>query len=197
MLLWKIDAEPVEDSLGVTSDNTIKATLTVHDDEAELFVGLQKVIKWVYVELPVADVEGLVEWPWWLEVHHELLFFAFVIEDGTAEDAKTIWWGNVELTELLDGRGDGSFDRLTVHSVLNVGSSTKFIGKFLTHSVDGIVWWDKNGNHGSAITTSVSQEVDLALDAIKFDWINCLLSTCLWWHVERWPDPIGVGRQNL
>ena len=184
MLLWKIDAEPVQNSLGITSNLAVKAALTVHDDETELFVGLKEIIKWIDMELPVADVEGLVEWPWWFEVHHELLFLAFVIEDSTAKDAETIWWGNVELAEFLDGRCDGSFDRLAVDSVLDVGSCTKFIGKLLTHSVDGIVWWDKNSNHRSTITTSVSQEVDLALDAVKFDWINGLLSTCFWRHAE-------------
>lgn len=59
VLLGEVDGELVEDLAGVSGERTEEGAVSIHDDEAELGVGLEELGKDVRVELVVAEVEGL------------------------------------------------------------------------------------------------------------------------------------------
>ena len=56
VLLGEIDGEFVDDFAGVTSNRAEQSAVTVHNDEAELRVRLEKFLKRLSVELVVAEV---------------------------------------------------------------------------------------------------------------------------------------------
>jgi hypothetical protein len=61
------------------------------------------------------------------EIEGDLLFFAFIGQDGTDEQHKTVGWNSIVQLQTLLGRGDGSQYGETIHSRLDVGSGTVFL----------------------------------------------------------------------
>lgn len=59
VLLGKINAELVDHLARVTGESTVENTVSVHDDEAKLGVGLEELRESVSVELVIAEVKGL------------------------------------------------------------------------------------------------------------------------------------------
>lgn len=57
VLLGQIDGELVDDLASVTGNGTEERAVTVHDDEAELGVGLEQLLQRLSVEFVIAEVE--------------------------------------------------------------------------------------------------------------------------------------------
>ena len=123
VLLGKIDGELVDDVAGVSTKRTEQGTVTIHNDETELLVGVEKLGESFGVELVVAKVEGGVDGLERLEIDVDLSLLAFGGQDFTAVHDKTIGRHLVVQLEPLLGRGNGRKDGLTVDTRLNVRGS--------------------------------------------------------------------------
>jgi hypothetical protein len=94
----------VNDLAGVARNGAEEGPVAVHDDEAELLVALEQVGQGLGVELVVAEVERGVDGPPGLDVDVDLLFLAFVGEDGAAVDEQAVLWhAGVELQPFWSG----------------------------------------------------------------------------------------------
>jgi hypothetical protein len=89
VLLGQIDSELVDDITGVSRDGTEQGTVTIHDDETELGVGLEQLGKGLGVELVVTHVQGGVDGLVGREIDVDLLFLALVGNDSTAVNDKS------------------------------------------------------------------------------------------------------------
>jgi hypothetical protein len=124
VLLGKIDRELVDDLTGVAAKSSKQGTVTFHDDEAKLLVGLEQLGQSLGVELVVAQVEGGVDGLEGLEIDVDLSLLAFLGQDFTTIDDQTVRGHLVVQLEALLGRGNGGQDRLSVDSRFNVGGGT-------------------------------------------------------------------------
>ena len=124
VLLGKIDGELVDDVSRVAAEGAEEGAVTVHDDEAELLVGLEQLGEGLGVELVVTEVQRRVDGLERLEVDVDLALLALGRQDFTAVNHQAVGGDLVVELETLLGRRDGGQDRLSVDSRLDVGCGT-------------------------------------------------------------------------
>jgi hypothetical protein len=124
VLLGKIDGELVDDLTGISAQGSEESTVTIHDDEAELLVGLEQLGQSLGMELVVTQVKGGVDGLEGLEIDVDLSLLAFLGQDFTTVDDQTIRGDLVVQLQTLLGRGNGGQDGLSVDSRLDVGGGT-------------------------------------------------------------------------
>jgi hypothetical protein len=124
VLLGKIDGELVDDLTGVSAQGSKESTVTIHDDEAELLVGLEQLGQSLGMELVVTQVKGGVDGLERLEIDVDLSLLAFLGQDFTTVDDQTIRGDLVVQLETLLGGGNSGQDGLSVDSRLDVGGGT-------------------------------------------------------------------------
>lgn len=135
VLLGQIDEEAVEHIAGASTDRSVQTTATVHDDESEGGVVLQKLLESLGVELVVAQVERGIDRAEGLEGVGHLLFLSLLVQAGSAVHHETVgrntgepnneqFYADFLQLQLLLGGGNGAQHGETVHTGLNVGSSS-------------------------------------------------------------------------
>ncbi|KAI6766521.1 hypothetical protein HG531_011743 [Fusarium graminearum] len=124
VLLGKIDRELVDNFTGVSAQGSEQGTVTIHDDETELLVGLEQLSQGLSVELVVAQVKGGVDGLEGLEIDVDLSLLSFLGQDFTTVDDQAVRGDLVVQLKTLLGRGNGGQDGLSVDSRLDVGGGT-------------------------------------------------------------------------
>lgn len=109
---------------GVSAQCSEEGTVTIHDDETELLVGLEQLCQSLGVELVVTQVKGGVDGLERLEIDVDLSLLSFLGQDFTTVDDQTVRGDLVVQLETLLGRGNGGQDGLSVDSRLDVGGGT-------------------------------------------------------------------------
>lgn len=120
VLLGEIDRELVDDVTRVAAEGAEEGAVTVHDDEAELLVGLEQLGEGLGVELVVTEVQRRVDGLERLEVDVDLSLLALGGQDFTAVDDEAVGRDLVIELEALLGRRNGRQDRLPVDAGLDV-----------------------------------------------------------------------------
>jgi hypothetical protein len=126
VLLGKIDLQTLEDLTGVSTQSAEQRTVTVHDNETELLVGLKQLTQSLGVELVVTKVERGIDGLEGLEVDVNLTLLSFGGDNFTTVHDQSIGGNLVVQLETLLGGGDGRQDGETVNTGLDVGGSTLF-----------------------------------------------------------------------
>ena len=124
VLLGQIDGETLKDLASVTTESTEQSTVTVHDNETELLISLEKFTQGFSVELVVTKVEGGVDGLERFEVDINLALLSFRGDNFTTVHDQSIGRDLVVELQTLLSRGNGRQHGESVHSRLNVGGGT-------------------------------------------------------------------------
>lgn len=156
MLLGQVDRQTLENFTSVTAESTEERTVSVHDDETELGVGLEQFAQSLGVELVVTKVKGSVDWLEGLEVNVDLALLSFRGDNFTTVDDQTIWGDLVVQLQTLLGGCDSGQDGKTIDSGLDVRGST------LQDRALGI--WGLSGVGAKASDVRILQPASLPLE---------------------------------
>ena len=169
VLLGQIDGELLQDLSGIAGEGTEKGTVSVHDDEAILGVGLEQLAQSLGVELVVTEVEGGVDGLEGLEIDVDLPLLALGGDDFTTVDDQTVRRDlGVQLEPLLGG-GDGGQDGQAVDTRLDVGRGSELFSQHLGGAGHLVLGRDDEGNHGGSIAAGGFQALDELLDLPDLD----------------------------
>lgn len=124
MLLGQINGETLKDLTGVATESTEQSTVTVHDNETELLIGLEKLTQCLGVELVVTQVEGCVDGLERFEVDVNLALLSFRGDNFTTVHDQSIGRDLVVELQTLLSRRNGRQHGESVHSRFNVGGGT-------------------------------------------------------------------------
>ena len=124
VLLWQVNGETLKDLTSVTTESTEQSTVTVHDNETELLIGLKKLTQCFSVELVVTKVEGGVDGLERFEVDVNLALLSFRGDNFTTVHDQSIGRDLIVELQTLLGRGNGRQHGESIHSRLNVGGGT-------------------------------------------------------------------------
>ena len=124
VLLGKIDLQTLENFTGVSTQGTEQRTVTVHDNETELLVGLEQLAQGLSVELVVTQVQRGVDGLEGLEIDVDLALLSFRGNNFTTVDDQAVGGNLVVQLETLLGRGNGRQHGQTVDTRLDVGGGT-------------------------------------------------------------------------
>lgn len=121
VFLGQINLETLENFTRVATESAEKGTISVHDNETELLIGLKELAQSLGVELVVAKIERGVDRLEGFKVNINLALLSFRRDDFTAVDNQSIRRNLVvQLQTLLRGC-NGRQDGKTIHSRLDVG----------------------------------------------------------------------------
>ena len=132
VLLGQVDRELVDDVARVAAERAEQSAVTVHDDEAELLVGLEQLAEGLGVELVVAEVERGVDGLEGLEVDVDLALLSFGGDDFAAVDDEAVGGHLVVELEALLGGSNGGQHGLAIDAGLDVGGSALWRGQMGT-----------------------------------------------------------------
>lgn len=124
VLLGEIDGELVDNIPRVAAKRAEESAITVHDDEAELLIGLEQLGERLSVEFVVTEVQRGVDGLERLEVDVDLSLLPLGGQDFTTVDDEPVRRYFVVELEALLGRCDGRQDRLSVNARFDVGRGT-------------------------------------------------------------------------
>lgn len=139
VLLGQINGETLDNLTSVTTESTKQSTVTVHDDETELLVGLEQFTQCLGVELVVTKVKRGVDGLERLEIDVNLALLSFGGDNFTTVHDKSIGRNLVVELKTLLGRGNGRQHGETVHTRFNVGGGTVLFSQHLCGSADLIL----------------------------------------------------------
>ena len=147
MLLWQLHTHPLKHLFAAALERAEKSAITIHDDETEFLIVLQKAVQRLSVERVLTFVGKEVDSAERRRVVHDLLFgLAILHQDDTTENVEPIFWRvlvqlqsykivDINSSSLLTlfGSGNGRLDGLTGLARLNVISSCVLLRQ---HAVD-------------------------------------------------------------
>lgn len=107
MLLGQVDGKTLKNFTGVATQGTEKGTVTVHDNETELLVGLQQLTQRLGVELVVTKVERGVDGLEGFEIDVNLALLALRGDNFTTVHNQSIRGNLVIQLQTLLGGGNG------------------------------------------------------------------------------------------
>jgi uncharacterized membrane-anchored protein len=107
VLLGQIDGQTLKDLTGVTTESTKQSTVTVHDNETELLVRLQKLTQGLSVKLVVTKVQRCVDGLEGFEVDVNFALLPFGGDNFTTVHNQSIGGNLVIQLETLLGRSNG------------------------------------------------------------------------------------------
>lgn len=158
----------------VPTEGSNQYAISVHHDKSELLVTLQQCGEWFDVESTITQIQGCIYRSEGLEVDGDLmntrlahihpfthsfihscelylLFLVIVGEDRSAVDHEPIVGDSVvELESLLCGR-DRFEHRETIHTGLDVGSSSIFVSQHLRSLGNLTLGREDQGNHAGSV----------------------------------------------
>lgn len=114
----------MNDISGVAAQSAKKCSVTIHNNETKLLVGLEQLGQGLGVELVVTEVQRRVDGLEGLEVDVDLSLLAFRGQDFTAVNNQAIGRDLVVQLESLLGGGNGRENGLSVDTRLDVGGGT-------------------------------------------------------------------------
>ena len=124
MLLGQINGQTLKDLTSVATESTEQSTITIHDNETELLISLEKLTQCFSVELVVTKVEGGIDGLERFEVDVNLALLSFRGDNFTTVHDQSIGRDLVVELQTLLSRGNGRQHGKSVHSRLNVGGGT-------------------------------------------------------------------------
>mmetsp|Transcript_49516 Transcript_49516/g.138648 ORF Transcript_49516/g.138648 Transcript_49516/m.138648 type:complete len:245 (+) Transcript_49516:661-1395(+) len=160
MFLRQIHAELVQDFPVVALHKAKQRAVTVHDDETEPVVALEKLREVLRVEFVVAHIHGRVDRLERLEVDRHFFFLAILGLHLAAIEDEPIGRRTVVALQTLLRRRDGGQHRKPVHARLDARRRARLLRQHLVREVNVLLAAQDERDGGRASTSRIVQCLD-------------------------------------